>query len=88
MGINMFSDLTDEEFLNKHSNHLMAEEQSSSHPVVGSANLYIRRHDNTPSFMTQRYKENPEDVASMGMDIGDYDYIDKLFHCPIVNWVE
>lgn len=36
-----------------------------------------------------RYKEDPDDVADSGMDIGDYDFIDKhMLHCPMVNWVE
>ena len=30
-----------------------------------------------------------DEVEAMGMDIGDYDYIDQhLYHCPAVNWVK
>ena len=36
----------------------------------------------------ERYKERPLDVERLGMDIGDYDYIDGLFHCPMVDWVQ
>jgi len=24
----------------------------------------------------------------MGMEIGDYDFLDSILHCPAANWVE
>lgn len=57
--------------------------KSRDHPVVSS------RRDVYSRWAAQRYKEDPEDVAEKGMDIGDYDFIDRhLVHCPMVNWVE
>lgn len=35
----------------------------------------------------RRYAEDAEEVREQGMDIGDYDYIDHLYHCPMVDWV-
>lgn len=36
----------------------------------------------------QRYHEAVDEVDGMGMDIGDYEFIDKkLIHCPMVDWV-
>ena len=35
----------------------------------------------------RRYHEDAEEVREQGMDIGDYDYIDSLYHCPMVDWV-
>lgn len=35
-----------------------------------------------------RFGDDPDEVAELGMDIGDYDYIDKLYRCPVVDWVK
>ena len=37
----------------------------------------------------ERFPEDLEYAAEAGMDIGDYDFIDKhLYHCPTVDWVQ
>ena len=36
---------------------------------------------------TERWEERPEEVERLGMDIGDYSFIDSLMHCPMANWV-
>jgi len=92
-GINQFSDLTDDEWLEIYSNKHMedsyvsttqSEMKDNKRPRVESRKSEIYKR-----FASQRHIENSEDVADSGMDIGDYDFIDKhLFHCPAVNWVE
>jgi len=37
----------------------------------------------------ERYIEAVDDDEQTGLDVGDYDFIDKkLIHCPTVDWVK
>ena len=70
----MFSDKTDDEFLELYSNKF------TPRPKVGSSR-HRQQHG-------ERWVEDPDEVAMMGMDIGDYQYIDSIMHCPMVDWVQ
>ena len=70
----MFSDMSDEEFIEMYSNKVLEDSQV----IVGSS----RNHKHT-----ERWSEREEEVAELGMDIGDYSFIDSLLHCPMVDWV-
>lgn len=76
----MFSDLSEEEFLDIYGN----KETENDHPIVARSSRRSQTNENPQ----ERWEEDPERVTQLGMDIGDYEFIDKLIHCPAVNWVE
>lgn len=79
--------MSDTEFMELYSNKHM---EKPDRPLVRSSfGFRSRRKSVYKRLSKQRHMEDADEVADSGMDIGDYDFIDKhLVHCPAVDWVE
>mmetsp|Transcript_34999 Transcript_34999/g.53728 ORF Transcript_34999/g.53728 Transcript_34999/m.53728 type:complete len:194 (+) Transcript_34999:123-704(+) len=82
MGVTMFSDLTEQEFIDNFGNPLMEEMEEHRRPMVQSSRHHKNPVENVRLEPDMTYGEDS------GMDIADYGYIDAMYHCPEMNWVE